>query len=186
MYVNGMVIQKYADNPYRGIDGSGFSVFTGQNWFLNFEDGVPKDFEDYYDENIGMTYYDLADHTWVAACTDMAYIHRYIEEAKKRHINYRLLLCETDIPQPNFECPDLRMTFLGYDYAYTSGDNYSAVYNEIPCVFPQFRLNRYGLFDTREEIEEYLAAREEFTRTHPPHTHVTRDVAVLRLHQIYH
>ena len=35
MFVNGIVIQKYVDNPYKGIDGSGFSEKTGQNWFFN-------------------------------------------------------------------------------------------------------------------------------------------------------
>ena len=41
MFVNGLVVQKYIDNSYKGIDGSGFSYNTAQNWFLNFEDEVP-------------------------------------------------------------------------------------------------------------------------------------------------
>ncbi len=52
------------------------------------------------------------------------------------------------------DCPDFKKIFLGYDYAYAAGDNYSAVYNEIPFVFTQFQLNHYGLFQTREEINE--------------------------------
>ena len=78
MFVNGLVVQKYIDNSYKGIDGSGFSYNTAQNWFLNFED---------------------------------------------------------DVPEPKFDCPDFKKVFLGYDYAYAAGDNYSAVYNEIPFVF---------------------------------------------------
>lgn len=66
------------------------------------------------------------------------------------------------------DCPDFKKIFLGYDYAYAAGDNYSAVYNEIPFVFTQFQLNQYGLFQTREEIEEYIVAREKFKLTHPP------------------
>ena len=38
MFANGLVVQKYVDNSYMGIDGSGFSYNTAQNWFLNFED----------------------------------------------------------------------------------------------------------------------------------------------------
>ena len=36
MTVNGIVVQEYSDNSYRGIDGSGFSEKSAQNWFLNY------------------------------------------------------------------------------------------------------------------------------------------------------
>ena len=185
MIVNGIVIQKYSDNSYKGIDGSGFSYQTAQNWFLNYEEDVSDCFEPYYNENIDKTYWNLDEHTWVSACTDMNYIYKYIKEAEKRNIKYRLLLCETDVPDPKFDCPDFKKIFLGYDYAYAAGDNYSAVYNEVPFVFPQFQLNQYGLFQTREEIEKYLAAREQFIRTHPPLTLVVGDFVVFRLHEIF-
>ena len=185
MIVNGIVIQKYSDNSYKGIDGSGFSYQTAQNWFLNFEEDVSDCFEPYYHENIDKTYWNLDEHTWISACNDMNYIYKYIKEAEKRNIKYRLLLCETDVPDPKFDCPDFNKIFLGYDYAYAVGDNYSAVYNEVPFVFPQFQLNQYGLFQTREEIEEYLAAREEFIQTHPPLTLEVGDFVVFRLHEIF-
>ncbi|MBR6968439.1 MAG: hypothetical protein IKH78_07875 [Ruminococcus sp.] len=185
MIVNGIVVQKYSDNSYKGIDGSGFSENTAQNWFLNYEEDAADCFEAFYDENIGKTYWDLSDHTWIAACNDMDYIYNYIKEAEKRNIKYRLLLCETDVPDPKFDCPDFKKIFLGYDYAYAAGDNYSAVYNEIPFVFSQFRLNQYGLFQTREEIEEYIAEREQFKLTHPPLTLEEGDFVVFRLHEIF-
>ncbi len=185
MFVNGIVVQKYSDNPYKGIDGSGFSEKTAQNWFLNYEEDLADSFGAYYDENIGMTYWDLSSRSRVAACNDMDHIYKYVREAEKRNIRYRLLLCETDIPSPRFDSTGLKKIFLGYDYAYAGGDNYSAVYNEIPFVFPQFQLNRYGLFRTREEIGEYLAARERFKQTHPPLTLEEGDFAVFRLHEIF-
>ena len=185
MFVNGIVVQSYADNVYRGIDGSGFSEKTAQNWFFNYDESTSEIFEPYYDENIGKTYWDLKEHTWVNACNDMDYIYKYIREAEKRNIKYRLLLCETDVPDPKFDCPDLEKVFLGYDYAYGTGDNYSAVYNEIPLVFPQFRLNQYGLFQTREEIEKYIAAREHFKLIHPPLTLEKGDFVVFRLSEIF-
>ena len=181
--INGIVVQKYTDNPYKGIDGSGFGDHTGQNWFLNYEEDA-ADFESYYDENIGRTYRIPGEHTWIAACNDMDHIYEYVKEAEKRNIKYRLLLCETDVPDPQFDCPDLKRIFLGYDYAYAAGDNYSAVYNEIPFVFPQFRLNQYGLFQTREEIEEYIDERERFKLTHPLLTLEEGDFVVFRLHEI--
>lgn len=185
MIVNGIVVQKYSDNSYKGIDGSGFGEKTAQNWFLNYEKDISDCFEAYYDENIGKTYWDLSEHTRIAACNDMDYIYKYIKEAEKRNIRYRLLLCETDVSDPRFDCPDFKKIFLGYDYAYAMGDNYSAVYNEIPFKFPQFELNQYGLFQTREEIEEYIAARERFKLTHPPLTLEEGDFVVFRLHEIF-
>jgi|GEM_PF-645660 hypothetical protein len=185
MTVNGIIVQEYTDNPYRGVDGSGYSKDSAQNWFLNYVEDADKSFEGYYDEHIdiGMTY-NIPDHYWVAACNDMEHIYKYVKEAEKRNIRYRLLLAETDIPRPRFECPDVEKVFLGYDYAYSSGDNYSAVYNEIPFVFPQFKLNRYGLFETREAIEEFIAERERFVRTHPPLTLEAGDFVIFRLHEI--
>lgn len=184
MFVNGIVVQKYTDGPYKGIDGSGYSENTAENWFLNFYEDTAE-FEAYYDENIGRTYYNMGEHAWIAACNDMEHIYKYAEEAKKRNIKYRLLLCETDVPDPKFECPELKKVFLGYDYAYASGDNYSAVYNEIPHVFTQFHLNQYGLFQTREEIDRYIAERERFKLTHPPLMLEEGDFVVFRLHEIF-
>lgn len=59
MYVNGFIVQKYVANSYKGIDGSGFSDNTGENWYLNNNDKFHEQFEPYYDENIGKTYWDL-------------------------------------------------------------------------------------------------------------------------------
>ena len=35
MHVNGYIIQKFVDNGYKGVDGSGFSTDSGENWYLN-------------------------------------------------------------------------------------------------------------------------------------------------------
>lgn len=185
MFVNGIVIQSCADNHYKGIDGSGYSEKTGQNWFFNCDESTSEIFEPYYDENIGKTYWNLKEHTRIAACNDMDYIYKYIKEAEKRNIKYRLLLCETEIPEPIFVCPDVEKVFLGYDYAYETGDNYSAVYNEVPYVFPKIKLNQNGLFQTKEEIDEYIAQRELFKQSHPPLTLEEGNFTIFRLHEIY-
>lgn len=181
MFVNGIVIQKYVNNLYKGIDGSGFSVNTGENWFLNNDDY----FESYYDEHIGRTYCNLDKHSWIAVCNDIDYINKYIYEAHKRKILFRLLLCESDVPNPIFDISDYEKEFLGYDYAYATGDNYSAVYNEIPFVFPQFKLNHNGLFQTEDDIKEYITEREQFKLAHPPLTLEEGDFVVFRLHELY-
>ena len=142
-------------------------------------------FEPFYDEYIGMTYWNLNQHSWVAACNNMDYINSYVEKSKKRGIQYRLLLCETEIPNPTMEVPEMEKKFLGYDYAYARGDNYSAVYNEIPFVFPQFRLNSNGLFDTEEEINEYILERERYKKAHAPYTLEEGEFIIFRLHEVY-
>ena len=184
MYINGMVIQKYVSNSYKGIDGSGWSENTGCNWYFNYDEQLFELFEPFYDEHINMTYWNLEEHSRVAACNDMDYINKYVEESKKRGIQYRLLLCESEIPDPTMKDPRFKKKFLGYDYAYARGDNYSAVYNEIPFVFPQFKLNTYGLFDTEKEINEYILERERFKMTHPPYTLEEGDFVIFRLHEI--
>lgn len=83
MYVNGIVIKKYAGNSYKGIDGSGFSENTGLNWYFNYDEQLSDLFESFYDEHIGMTYWNLKEHSWVAACNNMDYIISYIAESKK-------------------------------------------------------------------------------------------------------
>ena len=185
MYINGIVIQKYVSNSYKGIDGSGFSENTGCNWYFNEDEQLSEFFEPFYDEYIGMTYWNLKEHSWVAACNNMDYINKYVEESKKRGIPYSLLLCESEIPNPIMSVSGLEMKFLGYDYAYATGDNYSAVYSEIPFVFPQFKLNCNGLFNTEEEIKEYIAERERFKKSHRPYTLEEGDFIIFRLHEVY-
>ena len=188
MYVNGIVVQKYVSNSYRGIDGSGWSENTGENWYFNDDKQLAEFYEPFYDEYIGLTYWNLINgHSWIAACNDMDHIHKYVEDSEKRGIRYRLLLCESEVSNPTMDISGLKLKkkFLGYDYAYATGDNYSAVYNEIPFVFPQFKLNSNGLFETEEEIKEYILERERFKKCHAPYTLEEGDFVIFRLHEVY-
>ena len=177
LFVNGIVIQKLVDNAsgYRGIDGLDYSM----NWYLCIDPGC-EDLEKYVDENIELTYYDIGDGECIAACTDIGFIKKWAE----RSSNFRLLLCETDVPRPVMEMPKCSKKFLGYDYAYTGGDFYSAVYHEIPSGFSQFELNENGLFASMEEMERYLSARREFEACHPANTLETGDFVVYRLWEL--
>ncbi len=184
MYVNGMVVQLCTHNSYKGIDGSGFSEHTGKNWYFNDDERLSEIFEPFYDEYINRTYWHFEKGTWVSVCNNMDYLQKYISKSQKYNIPYRVLLCETEIPYPVMELPNLKKTFLGYDYAYATGDNYSAVYNEVPFVFPQFALNSNGLFQTEEEIREYILEREKFIAIHSPYTLEDGDFTVFRLSEI--
>lgn len=185
MYFNGFIIQEYREGSYKGIDGSGFSENTSRNWYLNDNEVYQEQFEHYYDEYIGKTYWNLEPHTWVAACTDLDYIYRYIEVSKELGIEYRVLLVKTDIPMPYLESDrGLETKFLGYDYAYENGDNYSAVYNEVPYVFSEFKLNENGLFQTKEEILEYISKRKEYEKTHEPYTLEVGDFSIFKVYEV--
>ena len=177
MYCNGIIVRRQSPQKYRGIDSCGPQ---GENWYF-YDD---PEFEPFFEENIELTYYDLPQGSRVAACTDTEYVRKYIEKSQKMGIPYRLILCETDIPQPQFDPTDLEKTFLGYDYAYTGGDYYSAVYNEVPYVFPQFTLNENGLFETEDEIRAYLIEREKYVSTHPPLTLEVGDFTVYKLWEL--
>ena len=182
MYVNGFIIQKAVNNGYRGVDGSGFSLNSGENWYLNNNDDYRSQFEPFYEEHIGRDHWILPSHTWVAACTDLEYVRKYILVYEELGIKYRILVVLTDIPAPSIELDsNMKLEFLGYDYAYENGDNYSAVYNEIPYVFPNIRLNNNGLIQTREEMDAYLKQREKFIDSHPKYTLEYGDFTVFKV-----
>ena len=69
MHINGFIIREYKEGTYKGVDGSGFSEEAAKNWYLNDHEAYQEQFEPYYDEYIGKTYWNLEPHTWVAACT---------------------------------------------------------------------------------------------------------------------
>lgn len=185
MFVNGYIIQKLVDNGYKGVDGSGYSLDSAENWYLHDIEEYAEQFEPYFSKEICKDEWNMEPHTYVGVCTDLEYIKKYISVSRKLGIKYRVLVVMTDIPSPIVELdPSMELKFLGFDYAYETPDNYSAVYNEIPFVFPDFKLNENGLFETREEIEEYLVKRQEFVDTHPPYTLENGNFTVFKLYEI--
>ena len=103
MFVNGYIIQKYVDNGYKGVDGSGFSADSGENWYLNSVEGYSEEFEPYFDKEICKDEWYFEPHTYVGVCTDLEYIKRYISVSKKLGIKYRVLVVMTDIPSLTVE-----------------------------------------------------------------------------------
>ena len=59
----------------------------------------------------------------------------------------------------------MKLSFLGYDYAYSGGSYYSAVYNDLYCGkindLTQIKLNENGLIQTKEELEKFIAIRNK-------------------------
>mgnify|MGYP000003036529 FL=1 len=150
---NGYIIQRNEVSYYKGIEGD--------NWYLNYCSDN-NFFEDYYSKEIDKAWENI---DYIDCCTNMEYIHRYIEESKKMCIPIRLLLCYTSkkFPVLNDECIKGKKIFLGYDYADSGGSYYSSVLNDVISKrIPEFKnisLNKNGLFDSYDEIMEYLKAR---------------------------
>lgn len=145
-------MQKKEERYYQGIDG--------YNWYLNLESF--QEIDDFFNENLMKSW---EDSDYVDVCNDIGYIRKYIELSEEFDIEYRILACVTEkkLPQMVY-AEDTNMIFLGYDYAYDGGSYYSAVQNDVVAKrIPEFmniQLNRYGLFNTREEVEDFVKLRK--------------------------
>lgn len=105
---------------------------------------------------------------------DLASAVRYCHSCEIAGIKPRVLYCEVvvnhsknDLPQ--FENP-LDSSFLGFDFAYPSGDYYSAVVNDIiyqdrslPTHWKK-HLNEFGLLPTKEELIQFAKERAFFAK----------------------
>ena len=93
----------------------------------------------------------------------------YCCECEREGIEPRILFCEilsTYQPEkaPWFESLPVG-SFLGFDYAYPSGDYYSAVANDViyrANILPtcwKYHLNEFGLFASRDELLQFVEER---------------------------
>ncbi len=151
--INGVIFQKKNNNTlYRGVDG--------ENWYLNSE--YPETIGLYFDENIEKSWFES---NYVDVCYEDSFINKYIELSQKKNIEFRILLCSTNCIAPVYNNNDLKLSFLGYDYAYSGGSYYSAVYNDLYCrkinELTQIKLNENGLIQTKEELEKFIAIRNK-------------------------
>lgn len=99
---------------------------------------------------------------------------RYYTMCKRTGIIPRLLYCvaiANHCESVNLErLNSLPCSFLGFDYAYPSGDYYSAIANDIiyekGCLSSQWNmyLNRYGLFSEEETIRAFAKSRTTLLR----------------------
>lgn len=96
---------------------------------------------------------------------------KYYEYCRTIKIPVRLLYCESTTEGTFYETTPFftsleKARFLGYDYAYPSGDYYSAVVNDIIYRDSDFSnkwkplLNKYGLFSSLEVISSFSVDRE--------------------------
>lgn len=97
---------------------------------------------------------------------------QYYAECERQQKNVRLLYCEvsgcnSSMSLPNYYNHSDRF-FLGFDYAYPSGDYYSAVANDVifrnGSLSSKWRqhLNEYGLFQNAEQVQSFAQDRLAF------------------------
>ncbi len=154
LHCNGCIIQKNKEGLYKGVEGD--------NWFLNYENMVDKEIVEYFDKHIDLAF---LDDEYVDVSNEIVYLMKYIEIAKNKNIQCRLILCYTSRENPKMNDHDLPTTFLGYDFAYSGGSYYSAVANDVISkripIFTKYKLNINGLFETLEEISEFVVERNK-------------------------
>ena len=154
LYFNGWIIQKNKEGLYQGVEGD--------NWFLNYEEMVDKEIVDYFDDNIDLAWDDIGR---VDVANDFNYIMKCANIAMVKNIKFRVILCYTTRENPKANDVKKQTTFLGYDYAYSGGSYYSAVSNDVVsrriAIFEKFKLNSNGLFESEEDIIEFIAERNK-------------------------
>lgn len=156
-YRNGVVVQKKSSDIYKGIEGD--------NWYFNAlldpENELVKNYSKYVEISEGID--EILD-----VCINNEYIKEYILSSKKMGIDARILLCETMCHLPQYNADNFKLKFLGYDYAYTGGDYYSVILNDVVSqrieAFRGIQLNENGLFNLEEELDMFIKKREEFVR----------------------
>ncbi len=154
---NGYIIQKESASryEYKGIEGD--------NWYLNYCSNNAY-FENFYNENIDKSW---ENSDYVDCCIDESYMRQYIAESMNIGIKFRIMLCSTckKFPVLNDIKLDKSGEFLGYDYAESGGSYYSCVLNDIISKrikeFEKIKLNENGLFNTYEEVEEFVKYRKK-------------------------
>jgi hypothetical protein len=176
-FCNGIVIQQQHGNRYRGIDG--------ENWYLNYL-STDNYFREFYDRFIARAWEGC---TRVDCCNDLEYITRYISCSHAKEIDCRLLLCETVREDPKMELSDYaKARFIGFDYAYSGGDYYSCVKNDI-CLrripeFSEIKLNEYGLFDSETAVQAFIELRAEIRASYSASMFELGDFIIYRLSEL--
>lgn len=148
--INGIIFQRIGKSGYMGVEGD--------NWYLN--DIYPSTIGKYHDEYIEKSWCEV---DWVDVCNNEEFIEEYIRLSKENNINFRMILCQTNQNNPRVDVRYKKISFLGYDYAYSGGSYYSAVYSDLFCgklnVFSEIELNENGLIKTRNDLKRFIDIR---------------------------
>lgn len=148
--INGMIVQKWTENEYQGIEGD--------NWFLRND----SELDDYVDKYVDRSWEE--ESLWVDVCNEYDFILKYAREARKQGVLFRILLCESEIQQPQMELPPtVQLQFIGFDIAEINSGFYSSINSDLINhridSLKGHKINEYGLFQTHEEASMYQKER---------------------------
>lgn len=170
-YGNGFMIKRtdstWARRFIENDHGFSYKGIEGDNWPISIYDGElesqeTKSISEYISVNVEEEAYA---NNGVAVCNDVEFINRYLEICMKANYKISVLFCETErhLPKCNIDLDRYgKFKFIGFDYAYTIPDYYSCIFHDIPRIneFKKFSLNEFGLFNTLEEVVEFINLRE--------------------------
>ena len=96
----------------------------------------------------------------------------YAQTCMDLGINIRLLYCKTQTDCPLMTIPSFPneqgVRFLGYDYAFPSGDYYSSILNDLiyrdNALSRKWNtcLNKFGLFQEKTKVNNFICDRQAF------------------------
>ncbi|HEX3045152.1 MAG TPA: hypothetical protein VHY08_10375 [Bacillota bacterium] len=166
---NGLIIQKLNDlnnvcplTSYMGLE-------RYQSWPLEDRtDEQSKKLTEETEERWFNYFYGESNEKYaLAVVPSMEYISRYLNTCKNYNLKVRVLHIETEREEPQWEGPPLDKTFLGYEYA-TSQNFYSPLSDDLfglstppSLVNSKSVLNKYGLFNTEEDLISYIENRNK-------------------------
>jgi hypothetical protein len=186
---NGFIVRrinKSRGKTYLGVEND--------NWPLN---NIYYDDSQNHEINYLMNYYDdNIDISWqgdcVEVCCNIDYIRRYFNACNELNIEVDIIYCETNLIHPNFnniQCIEqLKDNFIGYDYAYSGGSYYSCVLNDVVSMrlleFSKVKLNKFGLFDTINDLMEFIKKRNQLKDISPQFTFENGDFIIYKLYNV--
>jgi hypothetical protein len=188
-YSNGFLVRSKSNF----LNQTYFGVESYDNWPLNdlfFEKKTEElaYFEEYFNEYIDISW--TGDS--VDVCCDINFIKRYIKECNKNNIDVEIIFCKTTLKKPicgyEIATNQEEKLFIGYDYAYPGGSYYSCINNDIVSgrisEFKKFKLNKYGLFEKLEEVNEFINKRNELKDYLPQNTFEEGEFIIYKLYNM--
>jgi hypothetical protein len=145
---------------YQGIEGDVWPLHLD---IPNVEKSELQFLVDYVDNNITT----FSDYSATDVASDVGFVNRYINACIRAGINISVLLCETEKNKPliniSEKALDRDFLFIGFDYGYCGSNYYSCVNSDIGRIpeMNSMKPNKYGLFDTKCEIIEFINLRTQ-------------------------
>jgi hypothetical protein len=162
------------------FNSSGFLVQTKSVGYKGFygllEDDIwPLDLTNEKNQELKKYFYDFIHLAWkddnrVDLCENHDFVKKYYKACNDEEFNTDIKFCMASKNQPNINPSQIKKIiqnaeFVGYDYAWSGGDFYSAVFSDVFTKritgLMDLNLNQYGLFDTEESIVEFVKRRNK-------------------------